>query len=181
MDSNFISIEEFEKENESFTSIFNCKKSSDFEIVDDEQSTNSIMNNNFETMSYWDYLKKVFNDKKNILIFNYLPNQKKFNSFYTKNIQIFSECYDTENEQFLNKFSNLTWFSYRNNFEPIIYNNNKITSDAGWDCMIRASQMFLSQAIYRLFNINTLDDFLEKFIFLFLDNPIPIEYIHKKE
>ena len=46
--------------------------------------------------------------------------------------------------------------------------------------MIRASQMFLSQAIYRLFNINSLDEFLENFIFLFLDNPIPIEYIHKK-
>ena len=180
LDSKFICIEELEKGNEDFSSIFNCKKSNDFEIVDDEQSTNSIMNNNIETMSYWDYLKKLFNDKKNILIFNYLPNQKKFNSFITKNIQIFSEIYDTNDEEFLNKFSNLTWFSYRNNFEPIIYNNNKITSDAGWGCMIRASQMFLAQAIYRLFNIKTLDDFLQNFIFLFLDNPIPIEYIHKK-
>jgi hypothetical protein len=95
MDSNFICIEELEKATESFTSIFNCKKSNDFETVDDEQSTNSLLNNNNETMSYWDYLKKVFNDKKNILIFNYLPNQKKINSIKTKNIQIFSASYDT--------------------------------------------------------------------------------------
>ena len=182
-DSNFVLLEKTETiKQESFTSIFSYKKESEYEIIEEKESEeiNSSLTNKFPTNTYWNYIKKLFTDNKNILIFNYLSNQKKFNSISSKYIQIFSKNYLTQNDEFLNKLSNIAYFSYRNDFEPIVYNYNSITSDAGWGCMIRVSQMFLSQAIYRLFNLNNINEFLEKFIFLFLENPIPTEYLHKK-
>ena len=50
--------------------------------------------------------------------------------------------------EFLNSFSSLYWFTYRNRFPTLC--NSTLTTDMGWGCMIRTGQMMLANAILKL-------------------------------
>jgi hypothetical protein len=128
-------------------------------------------------LSIWENIKKYSKDFKDIFIFNYLPSENKLKIKTKSNIQIFNKKNFSDN-QILEILSNIVWYSYRKNFTELIFDNKHFTSDAGWGCMIRAGQMILSQAIYKLFAIEKLEDFLNKFIYLFLDCKIPIHYLN---
>ncbi len=161
---------EQEDTNKIYSSII-YKEKNDF-VVLEKSDCSSI------PLGVWDNIKKKSSELKNIFIFNYLTGENKLNfPIKNKKIQIFSYKNCTDNE-YINILSNLCWFSYRNNILTIFDKGNKITSDAGWGCMIRAFQMIIAQAIYRLFNIKSLDIFLNNFIYLFLDVKIPKNYLN---
>jgi hypothetical protein len=112
---------------------------------------------------FWNNIKKNFNDIKNRLKFNIVQTDTKINfedfdiiqiydkKFYTGNYHN-SETGSNINVENLNKFvtQEIFWLSYRSNFEPIIFNKNAYTSDAGWGCMIRAGQMILAKGLYEI-------------------------------
>lgn len=53
--------------------------------------------------------------------------------------------YSAQAQKFLDDFSSLYWFTYRNRFPP--FANSSLSSDMGWGCMIRSGQMLLCNAI----------------------------------
>ena len=69
--------------------------------------------------------------------------------FYFK-IRIFDKEFDVKSQadklEIELKF--IIYFSYRSDFYPIEFKDELWTTDCGWGCMIRASQMMLSRAIY---------------------------------
>ena len=135
------------------------------------------------TLTFWEVVKLKFNDIKNHLIFNYNifshPNNiVSISQKLTKEIQIFDVKYSNQ-EELLNRLKNIPWFSYRENFEQIKDDNNIYTSDAGWGCMFRASQMIFAQGLCKLNNINSLYDFINQFFAYFYDNKIPIRFMCK--
>ena len=143
-------------------------------------SVDTIKNN---TISFWDFVKLKINDIKNHLFFNYnifsCPNNLfNISQKLGKEIQIFDVKYSKQ-EELLNILKNIPWFSYRDNFDQIKDNENIYTSDAGWGCMLRASQMILSQGLCKLNNINKLTDFINQFFAYFYDNKIPIKFMCK--
>ena len=158
-----------------------CKRADSIISQISRESTN---NNN--TISFWEAVKLKFNDIKNHIVFNYnffsYPNNiVNINQKLANEIQIFDEKYINQ-EDLLNKLKNIPWFSYRENFEQITDNeNNKYTSDAGWGCMLRTSQMILAQGLCKLNNINTLYDFINQFFAYFYDNKIPIKFMCKQK
>ena len=109
------------------------------------------INNKKPELGFWAFIKNEIINKKNILIFNIFSNQKKINEEF-KELNILNEKFKEQTIQLYNKLYNLIWFSYRANFQLIQIDNNNIMTDAGWGCMIRAGQMFLAQAIKKLFN-----------------------------
>jgi hypothetical protein len=159
-----------EEDSKTYSSILN-KETNDFVVL--EKSDCSCI-----SLGIWDNIKKQSSNLKNIFIFNYLTGENRLNlPIKNKRIQIFSYKNRTDSE-YLNILSNICWFSYRSDILTIFYKGKKISSDAGWGCMIRAFQMIIAQAIYRLFNINSLDVFLNNFIFLFLDCKIDKKYLN---
>ena len=161
--------------------------------ISNSKTRNSIMSQASEvssgskkTLSFWEAIKLKINDIKNHLIFNYnffsSPNNLvNISQQLAKEIQIFDIKY-TNQEGLLDRLKNIPWFSYRENFEQIIQEDIVYTSDAGWGCMFRASQMILAQGLCKLNNIDNLYDFINKFFAYFYDNKIPIKYMckHKK-
>ena len=50
-------------------------------------------------------------------------------------------------------FSRLIWLTYRRNFAPLLVEKNKVpklTTDAGWGCVIRCTQMLLANSLQSL-------------------------------
>lgn len=53
-------------------------------------------------------------------------------------------------QQFMKDFSKLLWITYRKGFAPLLIEKNKVaklTSDAGWGCVIRCTQMLLANTL----------------------------------
>ena len=76
-----------------------------------------------------------------------------FNKFirirlYDKDFNIKSEL-----DQLNSELNFILYFSYRSDFYPIQSEDYSWTTDCGWGCMIRASQMMLSRAVYKI-NLN---------------------------
>ena len=92
---------------------------------------------------------------KDDLIYNYIKFNSKFD-LPNANVHIFNKIYNTSNEQdrqkFYKKFSKIIYVSYRSKYKPQlnIKNNKTFTSDCGWGCMIRSSQMILCRALYKI-------------------------------
>lgn len=163
---------------ESPQSQFIDKSSNEFSILSSNSSISensavhidSISNVSFhenksedQDYGFWNNIKKNLSDIKNKLKFNLLQTDTKINFEDYDIIQIYenkfftSDYYNTEIEtsndiEKLNKYvtKEIFWLSYRSNFQPIIFNKNAYTSDAGWGCMIRAGQMILAKALYEI-------------------------------
>ena len=182
-----ISLKKEEKEENGFENLEYSSNSKDviYKRINSnmsQMSINSFATNN--TISFWEAVKLKFNDIKNHFLFNYniFSNQNNLVNIsqkLAKEIQIFDVKY-LKQEELLNKLKNIPWFSYRENFDQIKDEQNVIyTSDAGWGCMLRSSQMILAQGLCRLNNINNLADFINRFFAYFYDNNIPIKFMCK--
>ena len=149
-------------------------------------SINSTSSNNSNnTISFWEALKLKLNNIKNKIIFNYNIFSSPYNLNYTsselaKEIQIFDEKY-TQHEKLLNRLKYIPWFSYRKNFDQIRGNDKIYTTDAGWGCMIRATQMILAQGLCKIYSIDKLNDFINQYLAYFYDNRIPIKFMCKNK
>ena len=125
--------------------------------------------------------KNTFLNWKDNLKYNYIRFNSKFEMVPAK-IHLYNKVYDTRNQQekikYNKKFSKIIMVSYRNKFKPQInIKNNKIyTTDCGWGCMIRSSQMILCRGLYKIFKYNLKqDDNLTKLIVPFImDNNLKI-------
>ena len=198
-DSNF-DIESLKSSN-SLRSVFSIisKSDDDLDFNNSDSSNNSNINpevdrknsslsrmssiSSNKPISFWDALKLKVNNIKNQIVFNYNifsgSTNLKYNSpEMTKTIQIFNEKY-TEQEKLINRLKNIPWLSYRKGFEPINQNDTIYTSDAGWGCMIRSSQMIFAQGLCKLYSINNLSDFINQFFAYFYENKIPIKIMCK--
>ena len=134
---------------------------------------------------FWETVKGKINNFKNKIIFNYNIfsggyNANELNKKLGKAIQIFDEKY-LDHEKFINKLKNIPWFSYRKDFDIIEQNDKIFSTDAGWGCMLRSSQMILAQGLCKLSSIDNLNDFINKYFAYFYDNKIPIKYMCKSD
>ena len=93
---------------------------------------------------------------KDSLIYNYFRFNSKF-EIPSATIHIYNKIYNNANadeQQKINeKISKIIYVSYRSRYKPQINskNNKTYTSDCGWGCMIRSSQMILCRALYKIF------------------------------
>ena len=181
------------KKSSSYNSVFsfaNITKTDlnkiDLNPIDDNniEIKENISELNDNEISIWEAIKQQISNMKNHIVFN-------FNIFSTKNnlnlkdeklpqeIQIFDQKFSKQDEHLINLLKNLPWFSYRKNFSKIKDNDKIYTSDAGWGCMIRSSQMILAQGIYKIFSMKNLNNFFNEFITFFYDDKIPLKLLVK--
>jgi cysteine protease ATG4 len=112
---------------------------------------NDVNNNTFSFG--WTISLASFKDD---LIYNYFRFNSKFD-MPRGQIHIYNKIYDSYNPQDVQKFneklSKIIYVSYRSKYKPQvnIKNNKTYTSDCGWGCMIRSSQMILCRALYKIF------------------------------
>ena len=184
-----ISVDDINNENDD-NNIEIIKKNSTLNNMNDKKRNScisqisNVSSGSNKTLSFWEMVKLKLNDIKNHLIFNYnifsSPNNLvNISQNLAKEIQIFDIKYLNQ-EELLNKLKNIPWFSYRENFEQITGDENVVyTSDAGWGCMFRASQMILAQGLFKLYNIKSLYEFINQFFAYFYDNKIPIKFMCK--
>jgi len=143
-------------------------------------STLSSINQN---ISFWTTLKLKLNNLKYKIIFNHniFSTSNKITNLsnkITKDIQIFDEKY-IDRDKLINRLKNIPWFSYRENFQQIKQKGIIYTSDSGWGCMLRSSQMIFAQGLCKLSSINNLNDFINQYMSYFYDNKIPLKYLNK--
>ena len=104
------------------------------------------------------FKNKMQNWKDN-LKYNFIRFNSKFDMVKGK-IHIFNKLYDTfiesEKNKFYKKFNKIVMVTYRSKYRPQINIKNKkeYTTDCGWGCMIRSSQMILCRALYKIFKYN---------------------------
>lgn len=101
----------------------------------------------------WGKVKQQISNLKNYVkynLINYGSNLLDFSKF--TQVRIFDKDFSTKikNDLLVNELNFIIYFSYRSDFYPIIHNEELWTTDCGWGCMIRASQMMLSRAIFCL-------------------------------
>ena len=167
----------------SFQSIFVDSVIKDYEIVSQSpiNTSSPFSSKTNSNIGIWNTIKKNISDAKNILTFNLFSNTSKLDLGAQKEIKIFNKSFKPssfeDNASLVKLLENIIWFSYRSDFDEIIYNNVCYTSDAGWGCILRAGQMILAQGISSIFNINSLDDFMKEKIYLFLDKEIPVSTV----
>ena len=77
--------------------------------------------------------------------------------------------------QIFNQVKNLCWMTYRSDFAPLLNKqkyrsvNSHLTTDNGWGCLIRTTQMMLATAIQNTNNFMTKKETLT--LFLDIDDP----------
>ena len=153
-------------------------------IEENEEIRKSDLNDG--EISIWEAIKQHVSNVKNHIVFNLnifsgLNNLNLKDEKLPQDIQIFDKKFVKQDEKLINTLKNIPWFSYRKNFNQIKEKDKIYTSDAGWGCMIRASQMILAQGIYKLFSMKNLNQFFNEFITFFYDNKIPLKLLVKKE
>ena len=139
-----------------------------------------------ENISIWETIKQQLSNFKNQIIFNFniFTGLKNFNLNFQnlpEKMQIFDGKYSKQNEKLINLLKNIPWFSYRKDFYQINEQDVIYTSDAGWGCMLRASQMILAQGICKLYSISDLPTFINEYFSYFYDDKIPVKLLKKSK
>jgi len=167
-----------------FSIIEDVKESKTFNKNDNINLSHLEGNNSdvFNSITFWETITHKISNVKNQLIFNCniftgMNNLDLKSENLPQEIQIFDEKYSKQDEKLINKLKNIPYFSYRKNFDVIKEEDKSYTSDAGWGCILRVSQMFLAQGIYQLFSFNKLESFTNEYISYFYDNKIPKEFL----
>lgn len=125
-------------------------------IIYSEENNSLFSSSLITSTSMWNSFKTKMYNAKDILKFNIIFNwNSSIDPSLDKTFNIFHKTYDikTKEDIYKKKINSILYFSYRKNFQPILNYKTKeeFTSDCGWGCMIRSSQMILSKALYRLF------------------------------
>ena len=130
-------------------------------------------------MGIWLSFKTNLFNAKNTLTYNIVNRGTNFDYFSFNYVNIFNSSFYLKNEEgkkkFNEKIDKILYFSYRKNFPIQINYKNKseYTSDCGWGCTIRSSQMLFARAIYKILKkTNSIKDSLKSTIYFFLDNPL---------
>ena len=104
--------------------------------------------------------QNIDNDNENRLV-NMLINTKfRIEARLISKVQINTKQYATmfgtnyfNQEDFQKEFGKVFWFTYRRNFVPLLIEKNKVaklTTDAGWGCVIRCTQMLIANCFRTL-------------------------------
>ena len=125
--------------------------------------------------------KNTLANWKDKLKYNIIRFNSKFDMPRGK-INLFNKKYDSNNksekQNFYKKFSNIIMVTYRSKYRPQINikNNKEYTSDCGWGCMIRSSQMILCRALYKIFKykLNQKDNLTYKIVPFIMENYLNI-------
>ena len=142
------------------------------------------------------YIKNNISDLKNNFIYNLVTIGTLENIYLYESIQIFNmilkDSSSKEIKELHNQLQNIILMTYRSGFTPIYSSKSYFTSDCGWGCMIRVSQMLLATAIHftlqkqkgnnQLLNKQLKSDkgkqeLINKVILLFFDNQLLFENI----
>ena len=153
-----------------------------------EKCKEKCFENKEEVYSIFSGFTSALFNIKDSLKFNLISFNTKFvpSEDIKNNVNLFNKTYSTPNLDILNeKIKQLIYISYRSNYKPQYTKDNETeyTSDCGWGCMIRSSQMILARGIYKLFKYKErkkgakIDkNFLIKsVIYFFLDNNLNIQ------
>lgn len=132
--------------------------------TDEEKIIRKCIDNSYETKpitqsypSTW--LSNKISNFKNNLKYNIIRFYSNFN-IRSNNAHIFNKTYNTVKdknfEKIKRKINKIIYISYRSQYRPQINikNNSIYSSDCGWGCMIRSSQMILARAIYKIIKFN---------------------------
>ena len=151
-------------------------------LEEQEKERQSGLNDNDITI--WECIKQQLSNAKNHIVYNFNiftgPNNLDLkDEKLPQEIYIFDQKFSKQDEKLINILMNIPWFSYRKNFNQIKDKDSIYTSDAGWGCMIRSSQMILAQGIYKIFSMKNLNNFFNEFITFFYDDKIPLKLLVK--
>ena len=131
------------------------------------------------SMGIWSSFKTNFFNAKNTITYNIVNRGTYFDFFSFNYVNIFNSSFYLKNDEgkkkFNEKIDRILYFSYRKNYPIQINYKNKseYTSDCGWGCMIRSSQMLFARAIYKIFKkTKSIEDSLKSTLYYFLDNPL---------
>ena len=155
------------------------QKCIDISCVEKDNTKNSIFSFGW---------KNNFANWKDNLKYNYIRFTTKF-EMLPETIHLFNKIYDThkneDKKKFNQKISKIIMVSYRSKYKPQlnIKNNTKLTSDCGWGCMIRSSQMILCRALYKIFkykyNIKENDKLIKMIIPFIMENNLKLTKEHE--
>ena len=118
---------------------------------------------------------------KDNLLYNYIIFNSKFEMISAK-IHLYNKIYNTLNEseklKFYEKCSKIIMVTYRSKYRPQknIKNNKEYTTDCGWGCMIRSSQMILCRALYKIikYNLKQKDNLIKLVVPFIMENYLAI-------
>ena len=144
------------------------------------EDTIQYQNTNLKSsMGIWLSFKTNFFNAKDTITYNIVNRGTYFDFCSFNYVNIFNSSFFLKNEEgkkkFYEKINKILYFSYRKNYPIQINYKNKseYSSDCGWGCMIRSSQMLFSRAIYKILKkTNSINESLKSTIYFFLDNPL---------
>ena len=143
---------------------------------------------------YFGWTNLLYN-LKDSLIYNFINLNYKFTPYESpSNVHLYCNKFNMldKNSIYLVKreLKKILYISYRNNYKPQknIKNNNTYTSDCGWGCMIRSSQMLFAKILFEIFkqksDIKNDDDqelLIKQIIPFFMDNNLILNGIYYHE
>ena len=141
------------------------------------------------SISMMNWKSKLFNFKDSVK-YNLVNLNTKFMPVISS-VHFLYKIYNPQERKglksYFNQLNKLLLMTYRSNYKEQVNskNNEKYTSDCGWGCMIRSSQMIFSRMIYKIFkliykNRFASDIIIKSIIPFFIDNNISMTEINIK-